>query len=74
MIQQQAETANAMAAKAAPPLAVVGAQVAGWSVPDIVQWVTLAYVALMVLHKLWVMGLEAYRFWVLKQRDKLSDD
>ena len=63
-----------MVAKASPPIAVVGAHMAGWSVPDIVQWVTLAYVALMVLHKLWAMGLEAYRFWVLKQRDKLSDD
>jgi ABC-type uncharacterized transport system permease subunit len=67
VIQQQAETTGAMVAKASPPLAVIGAQMAGWSVPDIVQWVTLAYVVLMLLHKLWSMGLEAYRFWVLKR-------
>jgi hypothetical protein len=65
----QQETTAAIAAKASPPIAVVGAQFAGWSVPDFVQWLTLLYVALMLLHKLWTMGLEAYRFWILKKRD-----
>lgn len=63
-----------MVAKAAPPLAVVGAQIAGWDVPSAVQWLTLIYVVLMIVHKLWRMGLEAYRFWVLKKRDALSDE
>jgi ABC-type uncharacterized transport system permease subunit len=70
MTQQTAETGATMTAKAAPPLAVVGANIAGWNVPDAVQWLTLAYVVLMVVHKLWQMGLEAYRFWVLKKRDE----
>lgn len=55
-----------MAAKAAPPIAVVGANIAGWNVPDLVQWVTLAYVFLMLVHKIWQMGLEAYKFWTKK--------
>ena len=63
-----------MAAKIAPPIAVVGAQIAGWDVPAMVQWLTLIYVALMIIHKLWRMGLEAYRFLVLKKRDALSDE
>lgn len=57
-----------MAAKAAPPLAVVGANVAGWSVPDIVQYITLAYVVLMLLHKMWQVGWGMWKFWVLKER------
>ena len=63
-----------MAAKIAPPIAVVGAQIAGWDVPAMVQWLTLIYVALMIIHKLWRMGLEAYRFLVLKKRDVLPDE
>ena len=63
-----------MAAKIAPPIAVVGAQIAGWDVPDMVQWLTLIYVVLMIVHKLWRMGLEAYRCLVLKKRDVLPDE
>ena len=63
-----------MAAKIAPPIAVVGAQIAGWDVPAMVQWLTLIYVALMIIHKLWRMGMEAYRFLVLKKRDVLPDE
>lgn len=73
MSQQSAETGGTMAAKAAPPIAVVGANIAGWNVPDIVQYITLAYVSLMLLHKMWHMGLEAYRFWWLKKRDVQSE-
>ena len=74
MSQQTAETGGTMAAKAAPPIAVVGAQIVGWDVPDVIQWLTLAYVALMLVHKIWHMGLEAYRFLVLKKRDVLTDE
>lgn len=66
--QQTAETGGAMVAKAAPPLAVVGANIAGWSVPEWVQLLTLIYVILMVAHKLWTMGVEAYKFWVKGER------
>lgn len=63
-----------MVAKAAPPIVVIGAQIAGLDVPSAVQWLTLIYVCLMILHKLWRMGLEAYRFLVLKKRDVLPDE
>jgi hypothetical protein len=63
-----------MAAKAAPPLAVVGANIAGWSVPDVVQYITLAYVSLMLLHKMWKMGWEAYNFWILKKHTVAPDE
>lgn len=72
--QQTAETGATMTLKAAPPLAVVGANVAGWPVPEIVQWVTLAYVVLMLLHKILQMGREAYEFWWLGKRDKKNGD
>jgi hypothetical protein len=59
-----------MAAKAAPPIAVLGANFMGYPVADWVQWLTLLYVVLMLLHKTWQMGYEAYRFWILGERDK----
>ena len=70
MSQQTAETGATMAAKIAPPVAVVGANIAGWPVPDMVQWVTLAYVILLLAHKMWQICWGAWRFWVLKQRDE----
>jgi hypothetical protein len=71
--EHTAETGAAMAAKAAPPVAVAGANFLGLPVPDIVQYVTLAYVALMLLHKLWQIGWGMWKFWVLKQRDDKDD-
>jgi hypothetical protein len=68
MLQQGQETVTTISAKAAPPAAVIGMQLMGVAVDDWIKWVTLAYVCLMVAHKLWHMGLEMYRFWVLKDR------
>lgn len=48
-----AEPVSAMAAKAAPPVAVVGAHAAGLTLPDVVQILTGIYVALMIAHKAW---------------------
>lgn len=59
----QPETTAAMAAKLAPPATVMGAQIAGIHVADWIQWLTLLYLALLVSHKVWGMGLEAWRFW-----------
>lgn len=42
-----------MAAKAAPPLAVVGANLAGVSITDWVQYATLIYVVMMSVHFVW---------------------
>lgn len=53
-----AESASAMAAKAAPPVAVVGAHAAGITVPEAIQIATLVYVVLMIVHKVWHMWKE----------------
>jgi hypothetical protein len=55
MQQQVTETGVAIAAKVAPPVAVVGVHWAGITVPDAIQWLTLIYVMLMVVHKAWHM-------------------
>lgn len=68
-MNQTTETGAAMATKAAPPIAVAGANLLGVPVPDWIQILTLIYVALMIVHKLWHMGREAYDFWVLKKRE-----
>ena len=47
-----------MAAKVAPPAAVVGAHAAGITVPDAIQIATLVYVILMIIHKGWHMWKE----------------
>lgn len=61
--QQAAETGVAMAAKIAPPATVAGASLAGIHVSEWVLWLTLFYTVLMILHKLWTMGKEAWEFW-----------
>lgn len=57
-LTSMAEPVSAMAAKAAPPVAVVGAHAAGISLPELVQAATLVYVSLMIVHKLWHMWVE----------------
>jgi hypothetical protein len=73
-MNHQAETGAAMVAKASPPIAVIGAQIAGIPVADWVQWITLLYVLLMLVHKAWQVGYEAYRFWILRERKKKVDE
>lgn len=46
-----AESAVAMAAKAAPPVSVSIASVAGVQVSEILLWATLVYTILMIGHK-----------------------
>lgn len=71
---QGTESAGSIAAKASPPLAVVGMQLAGLAIDDWIKWATLLYVVLMLLHKLWHMGLEFYRFWILKDKHPEGGD
>ena len=52
-----------MAAKIAPPATIAGASLAGIHVSEWVLWLTLVYTVLMILHKLWQMGKEAWEFW-----------
>lgn len=62
-MQHQAETTTAMVTKLAPPAGVLGAQIAGIHVADWIQWLTLIYIVLLIIHKLWAMGKEAWEFW-----------
>ena len=47
------ESAGAIAAKAAPPVSVSIASVAGYQVSEILLWATLVYTVLMIGHKLY---------------------
>lgn len=43
----------AMVAKAAPPIGVAASNLYGISLPDLVQYATLVYLALLIGHKAW---------------------
>ena len=47
------ETASIMATKLTPPVAVIGANIGGISLPEWVTILTIVYLVLMVLHLLW---------------------
>ena len=51
--QHTAETGAAIASKAAPPVTVSIATLAGIQVSEILLWATLVYTVLMIGHKLW---------------------
>lgn len=53
------ETTTYMVTKVTPPVAVVAGNIAGLSLPELVQWATLLYLALMISHKVWRM----YKEW-----------
>lgn len=51
--QHTAETTAAIASKAAPPVTVSIATLAGFQVSEILLWATLIYTVLMIGHKVW---------------------
>lgn len=51
--QQTVETASGMVAKAAAPVSVSIATVAGYQVSEILLWATLVYTVLMIAHKVY---------------------
>ncbi|HJV75471.1 MAG TPA: hypothetical protein VJ654_14690, partial [Noviherbaspirillum sp.] len=53
-----AETGAVMSMKAAPPVTVTGAMLAGVAVDDWIKWATLLYVVMMITHKGWHMFKE----------------
>ncbi len=55
---QGAETGSTIVAKVSAPAAVAAANLAGVTVPDVIQWGTAIYVVLMIIHKLWHMWKE----------------
>jgi hypothetical protein len=60
------ETGIALATKAAPPVTVSLATVAGYQVSELVLWATLIYTVLMIGHKLYAI----YHDVVTKSIDK----
>jgi hypothetical protein len=50
---QAAESGVALAAKAAPPVSVSIASVAGYQISEVLLWATLIYTILMICHKLY---------------------
>lgn len=56
--QTTAETGAAIVTKAAPPISVSVATVAGVHVSDILVWATLIYTVIMIGHKLWQIWKE----------------
>lgn len=51
--QHTAETGAGLAAKAAPPVSISLATVAGYQVSELLLWATLVYTVLMIGHKLY---------------------
>ena len=51
--QSTTETASGIAAKAAAPVSVSLATVAGYQVSEILLWATLIYTVLVIAHKLY---------------------
>lgn len=52
---QTTEGLTVMAAKAAPPVSVSIASIAGYQVSELLLWATLIYTILMIGHKLYVI-------------------
>ena len=63
MSPEHQDTVTVMAAKITPPASVIGASWLGFSVPEWIQIVTLAYVILLLLHKLGEMIRDGWRWW-----------
>lgn len=55
---QQGEQAGTIVAKLIPPASVAAANLSGIDVPAAIQWMTLLYLVMMVLHKGWHMVKE----------------
>ena len=53
MSQHTAETGVGLVAKAAPPISISIASIAGYQVSEILLWLTLLYTVLMIGHKLY---------------------
>lgn len=58
---QTAETAGAIVAKAAPPVSVSIASIAGLQVSEILLWATLIYTVLMIAHKLYTIYIDIFK-------------
>ncbi|MBV8666751.1 MAG: hypothetical protein JO269_09725 [Burkholderiaceae bacterium] len=58
MQQHTADTWGTIAAKTSPPVITLGATLFGIPVPNIAQWLTAIYLALMIAHKIWHMVKE----------------
>jgi len=58
MTQHSTETGITIATKAAPPVSVSIASIAGYQISEILLWATLVYTVLMIGHKLYQIYLD----------------
>jgi hypothetical protein len=59
-LEQHGESMTVLAAKAAPPVSVSIASIAGVHVSDMVLWATLVYTTLLIIHKVY----EVWKDWM----------
>lgn len=57
-----AGTTVATIAKLAPPITIAGISLGGISLQDWVLYLTIAYTILMIMHKIWSMGVD-WQWW-----------
>ncbi len=62
-----------MAAKAAPPVTVSIATLAGYEVSELLMWATLIYTLLLIIHKLYVFCVDIHRNHFEDRRCNLPD-
>jgi hypothetical protein len=70
MMQDHVESGAAMATKLTPPIAVLGAHVAGIQVAEWIQWLTLVYLLLLVGQKVFQIGRSIWIHYSEKQACK----
>lgn len=56
--QTTTETGAVVVAKAAPPVTVSIATLAGYNVSELLVWATLIYTVIMITHKLYTIAIE----------------
>ena len=57
LFSEHSDTAADIAAKVMPPVAVSGLTLFGVSIPELVQLVTLIYVSVMIIDKIYIIAL-----------------
>jgi|VirMetMinimDraft_7_1064189.scaffolds.fasta_scaffold96476_1 hypothetical protein len=55
LFSNHTDTATDIISKAAPPIAVSGLTMFGFSIPELVQLITLVYVSVMLIDKVYTM-------------------
>ena len=67
------ETGATMVAKATPPVSVSLAKLAGYDVSELLMWATLIYTILLIVHKVYVFGVDIRRNHATDRRCNAPD-